>query len=374
MSGPARSLDTLISIATNNCDMSMIRLTTILSGLLCLSSAAAQRPSMVQFQVASESQTGLQLINVPERLVILGRDGWLHDTIDGVRPRVLSEVAGGFHAATAADMRGDLRNEYGRDFEVIATTHYLVVQPVGRGDRWPQLFEGLYREFVRYMEVRGVTVRSGRFPLVAVVMPDQAAMQQEFDRLDIHVSRVAGVYHLASNRVIMHDQGHAGYVAETVRHETAHQTAYNVGVHSRVSETPRWVVEGIGSLFEPASMQSRQASGSIQSRKQPQHAARFARRYQDDSQLEHALRTIIADDTMFRDEQHISDAYSLSWAMTFYLAERHPQAFAKIVQYTGRRAPFRAYGREQRLADFESWTGTDVQAFAKQLKWFMRSL
>lgn len=306
--------------------------------------------------------------------MILGRDGWLHDTIDGVRPRVLSEIPGSFRAATAADMRGDLMNEYGRDFEVVATTHYLVVQPVGRGNRWPQLFEGLYREFVRYMEVRGVTIRSGRFPLVAVVMPDQAAMQKEFDRLDIHISRVAGVYHLASNRVIMHDQGHAGYVAETVRHETAHQTAYNVGIHSRVSETPRWVVEGIGGLFEPAAMQSRQASRSIHDRQQPQHAARFARLYEDDAELQRALHTIIADDTMFRDEQQVTNAYSLCWAMMFYLAERQPQAFAHVVQHTGRRAPFRVYSRDQRLDDFEDWTGTDVQAFAKQLKWFMRSL
>ncbi|WP_068138194.1 DUF1570 domain-containing protein [Roseimaritima ulvae] len=352
----------------------MLRFTTIVSALVFASSLWAQSPSMVQFQVAGQSQSGLQLINVPQRLVILGRDGWLHDTIDGVRPRVLAEIPGGFRAATAADIRGDLRNEFGRDFEVVATTHYLVVQPVGRGDRWPQLFEGLYREFVRYMDVRGVKVRTGRFPLVAVVMPDQQAMQDEFDRLDIKVSRVAGVYHLASNRVIMHDQGHAGYVAETVRHETAHQTAYNVGVHSRVSETPRWVVEGIGGLFEPAAMQGRQAGRSIQDRQQPQHTARFIRQYQVDGQLATDLQRIIADDSMFRDERQITGAYSLSWAMTFYLAERQPQAFAKIVQHTGRRAPFRAYPRDQRLEDFERLTGTNVQTFAKQLNWFMQSL
>ena len=38
--------------------------------------------------------------------------------------------------------------------------------------------------------------------------------------------------------------------AETIIHEATHQTAYNVGVHARFAEQPRWVVEGLAMMFE----------------------------------------------------------------------------------------------------------------------------
>src|SRR6056297_67640 len=352
----------------------IITLVSLLLAVATTAPVAAQHPRMVRFQVRSEPLEGLRLIDVPQRTVILGRDGWLHDTIDNVQPSILGTLPIPFRAVTAAEMRGQLLAEFGRDFEVVPTTHYLIVQPKGRGDRWPKLFEGLYREFVSYMEVRGVPVRTGRFPLVAVVLPDQVAMRTEFQRLGIEVSRVAGVYHLASNRVIMHDQGNAGYVAETVRHETAHQTAYNVGVHSRVSETPRWVVEGIGSLFEPAVMQDRRLHRSMRDRVHAGYVKQFLREYADPQRLEHDLRRLVTDDDMFRDEQAIANAYCLSWAMVFYLSERAPEQFATVVQQTGKWLPFRVYPREQRSQDFERWVGVEAPMFATQLNRFVRGL
>ena len=60
------------------------------------------------------------------------------------------------------------------------TRHFLIVQSKGRGDEWAKLFEDAHQSFLTYMRLRGVVIREGRFPMVAVVMPDEQAMQREF--------------------------------------------------------------------------------------------------------------------------------------------------------------------------------------------------
>ncbi|QDS96416.1 hypothetical protein FF011L_52260 [Roseimaritima multifibrata] len=335
---------------------------------------AAERPAMVEFQWAGQTMQGLQLINVPERTVVLGQDGWLHDTVDKTKPENLRRIDAGFTPASVAEVRGQLLSEFGRDYEVVATTHYLVVQPRGRGQRWPKHFEELYRQFIRHMELRGIQIRSGRFPLVAVVLPDRQAMQDQFQKLGIQISNVAGVYHLASNRVMMHENGYAEYIAETIRHETAHQAAYNTGVHSRVSVTPQWLVEGIGSLFEPAKMGASRENRSTRDRVHANYARQFQKRYQDSESLLQAIRQLVSDDTAFKDPDQIADAYCLSWAMVFYLSEARPESFRAAVQQTSTGPPFRVYPRSHRIRDFQAWVGGDIERFTIDLQRYVRAL
>ena len=195
------------------------------------------------------------------RPLCLGRDGQLHSLDPRVRDEVRG-VGGSYIPLSPIELRNQLSAEFGRSYEVIATNNFLVVQPKGRGNRWPTMFEQSHRSFTTYMSKRGVTVREGRFPMVAVVFPDQRAMYAEFKKQKIDVSRVAGVYLNHSNRVLTHDGGHTELIAATVRHEAAHQSAFNSGVHSRLNDTPRWITEGIGQMFEPAAMASVSQSGS----------------------------------------------------------------------------------------------------------------
>ena len=64
-----------------------------------------------------------------------------------------------------------------------------------------------------------------------------------------------GHYDPTTNRVFLFDATKdAGYDwsenADTIIHEATHQTAYNVGVHKRFIAAPRWVVEGLATMFE----------------------------------------------------------------------------------------------------------------------------
>jgi hypothetical protein len=335
--------------------------------------AAAQSLGLVEFFSAGKARRGLALVELANEVVVLGRDGSLN-SIDPRGRHPVRSLSGNYQPLTAAELRNQLRREFGRDFEVTATKNFLVVQPQGRGNRWPDLFEQSHREFVTYMSKRGVHVREGRFPMVAVVFPDQVAMYDEFKRQKIDVSRVAGLYSNNSNRVMTHDGGRLSSIAATVRHEAAHQSAFNSGVHSRVNDTPKWITEGIGQMFESAVMTR---SGSHVRDRVNRDSMRFIQaNYQGrhDTRLSESIIRLIEDDTMFADDNAVEAAYALSWAMMFYLAERQPQEFTKMLEHTARRPPFQAYQRADRVRDFERIVGVETFEFTKRVSWFLQSL
>ena len=59
--------------------------------------------------------------------------------------------------------------------------------------------------------------------------------------------------------------------------------------------------------------------------------------------------------------------------MMFYLAERQPEAFARILNHTSRRAPFQEYTRNARIRDFEAIVGTDTFEFSRRVGRYLQS-
>lgn len=335
----------------------------------------ANPPGSVQFFAAGKIRQGIALADFAHEMIVMGRDGWIH-SIDPRDPKSkVNPLTERYEPATVVELRNDLQREFGRAFEVVATKNFLVVQPRGRGDRWPRLFESSHRSFTDFMKKLGVTVREGRFPMVAVVFPDQAAMYREFQRHGIEVTRVAGLYSGESNRVMTHDGGHSAQIAATVRHEAAHQSGFNTGVHSRLNETPRWITEGIGQMFEPEAMVNSR-SASVRERLNAESMAYLARHFDDrhDTRLSEAVMELVSDDKMFESERQIEGAYHVAWAMMFYLAERKPQAFARLLNHTSARPPFQPYPRAERIKDFERIVGVDTFEFSKRMAWYLQEL
>lgn len=330
----------------------------------------------VRFLTGQTWATGLHLLDSTQESLIMGRDGALH-TIDHSQRKTHLRVADEpFRVASAIEMRNGLQAEFGRDFEVIATPSFLVVQPRGRGKRWPVMFEQSHRSFSEYMRRRGVQVREGRFPMVAVVLPDARAMYAEFDRLGLEVSRVAGLYSNRCNRVMTHDGGQLESIVATVRHEAAHQSAFNTGVHSRVNDTPSWITEGIGQMFEPATLATGMTSVHIIDRANLESLDRLAQQgYLSDPEMLHSLvQEIILVDQPFKDADRVHDAYAMAWGMMFYLSEREPGRFAEMLNFTATRPPFINYSRSQRQIDFERVMDQDTRTFSLRLLSFLRNM
>lgn len=337
--------------------------------------ARAASPGLVEFQIGTKTKRGIPIMDFSNEMIVLGRDGQLH-TLKGRGKETARKLEEPYQPATAIEMRTSLQEEFGREFEVVSTQHFLVVQPRGRGKKWANLFEKSHRAFIGYMSKRGVRIRKGRFPMVAVVMPDESAMYAELAKMKIPARRVAGIYARESNRVITHDAGYQPYTAATLRHEAAHQSSYNYNVHSRIVITPRWVTEGIGQMFEPESMVSGQAGLTHRDRINQHSLAVIRRDYAGGQSAEfvNAIRDLVGSNGMFERQSTTERAYAVAWAMMFYLAEREPKAFKKVLAGTASRGTYQPYDRFARLSDFEKWVGSDIDTFAKKVAWFMKSL
>lgn len=335
----------------------------------------AAGPGLIEFNLEGDPLRGIPIMDFPSEMVVLARDGQLH-TLTGKAKQNVRQLGGPYEPASTMEMKARLQKEYGRDFEVLTTKHFLVVQPRGRGQRWPELFERSHRAFITYMSRRGVNIRRGRFPMVAVVMPDSAAMYSELERMNVDAKRVAGIYARESNRVITHDGGHWEFIADTVRHEAAHQSAYNYNVHSRVVITPRWVTEGVGQMFEPEAMVLGQAGLEIRDRANKESLYLIRTKYDGGQSPEftEAVRDLVGTNEMFNNPQTTGDAYAVSWAMMFYLAEREPNLFSRVLAGTSERGTYQPYDRFARLNDFERWVGTDINQFSNKVAWFLKSL
>jgi hypothetical protein len=286
-------------------------------------SSQAQTTGMVEFSADGNLQRGYLLVDLAHKLVILGRDGWMHSLDPRSSDTKLKRLDGQFKAATTAEIRNNLQAEFGPEYEVLSTTNFLVVQPRGRGDRWPRLFEQSHRSFIAYLNKRGVNIRKGRFPMVAVVFPDESAMRNEFKRLDIEVGRVAGLYSGTSNRVT--DPRRASQLPDRVNRDSLNYLR-------------------------------REVTGD------------------DTGQFLKTAMELISSDMMFKNEKQINEAYAVAWAMIFYLAERQPHAFAELLNYTASRRPFKAYPRAERIRDFERIVGVDIFKFSKQVTRYLESL
>ena len=339
------------------------------------SSAQSQTTGMVEFFASGKLQKGVPLVDLAHELIVIGRDGWLH-SLDPRRPDAqIRRVDEPFRVASAAELRNDLRAEFGRDYEVLATPNFLVVQPRGRGETWPRLFEQSHRAFVTYMSRRGVKIRKGRFPMIAVVYPDQPTMYSAFETLNIDVSRVSGLYSGDSNRVMTHDGGRSASIAATVRHEAAHQSAFNTGVHSRVNDTPRWITEGIGQMFEPAAMTTSNGGSNLSDRVN-RESLRFIQQNVDPNsdRFREIVVDLVSGEGMFESEARVDQAYAVSWAMMFYLAERDSRAFATLLNHTASRPPFEPYPRRERIRDLERITGEDLASLSNRIARYLSSL
>ena len=337
--------------------------------------ARGQSPGMVEFLSSGKVQRGLALAESIRETVVLGRDGQLH-WLDPRSKTNVRKVSGAYQPLSAVEMSNQLRAEFGTSFEVVPTNNFLVVQPKGRGKTWPDMFEQSHRSFTTYMSKRGVRIRQGRFPMVAIVYPDQRSMYAEFRKRKLDVSRVSGLYHFTSNRVMTHDGGRIDQVAATVRHEAAHQSAANSGVHSRLSDTPRWITEGIGQMFEPPAMSETRSGSSVENRINRESMWVIAQKYSKpgDVNFDRGIVQLIGDDTMFEDSKSIDNAYALSWAMMFYLAERDTKSFAKLLNWTAQLPAFEDYEKAKRLRDFQKLVGVKPYEFSRRVRRYLEKL
>lgn len=368
--------------------------TGLLVAVVCAlaTSIANAGSELIEIRVEDDTYQGRIVAHNASRFWLVDRAGRMHRfPISGVKE--FRKVAKTFRGFRAAEMRNNLRQEFGSKYEVAGTTHYLVVARKGRAATYAGVFEDVYRKFRSYVSRRGFTVKRPDFPMVAVVFSTKTEFL-EYSRKDgVHFGfNVLGYYHPISNRVALYDSLNRTVgrndktelpssvfarlsetnptLHDTIVHEGTHQAAFNVGLHTRIGQTPRWVVEGIAMVFEAPAIRNRSVSGNAKSRVNNgrlEHFLEYAEKRRGVRKLGH----FIADDTAFR---RPLDAYSESWALMYFLIEKKSLELSRYLKLINQRDPLKPYSARDRIADFQQAFGKDLDHIERDYLRFVVSL
>lgn len=310
-------------------------------------------------------------------VALLGRDGELH-TFKPSEARNFHQVSANFQSMSQAALRGQLLNEFGRNFDVSGTGQFLVVHPVGQRDLWADRFEQLYRHMQLYFRSRGFRWNSPEFPFIAVVFPTQAQYHSYAKSKGRSGQGTLGYYDPATNRIYLYDvtanqPNSADWArnAETIIHEAVHQAAFNVGIHVRLSDAPKWIVEGLGTLFESPGIWDSRNYRLKSDRINAEQLSNY-RRYINEKNSLNLLAMQVSSNDMFN--RNPTAAYAHAWALTFYLAETQPRKYASLIERVNRKQPFQPYTKQERIADFTHVFGRNLRMFDAQLQRYIAAL
>jgi hypothetical protein len=328
-------------------------------------------------EMGSTRLEGFALARTSSTLELIGRDGRLW-SLPSKQAQSAKQISSKFRSFTPMEVREQLTRELGRAFEVTGTGHYLVAHPRGQKDAWSPRFEDLYRHFIHYFSVRGFQPREPEFPLVAIVWPDREQFfryaQRQGDKID---SRVLGYYSPKSNRITLYDAGGTAAEsaawhqnADTIIHEATHQTAFNTGVHGRFARTPKWVVEGLGTMFEAPGVWKSEANRRFEDRINRGRLRDF--KHFASSLKPGAMAEFISSDRMFSTDP--AQAYALAWSLSFFLVETQSKRYSDYLRLMAKRPAFEDYPSAARLADFTGIFGNNFPLLEKRWQQFIADI
>lgn len=339
-------------------------------------SAVGPATFMMAASIDGRAVEGQPLAWNDRQMLLLGRDGALHDFAPQAA-RNSRKTGSIFRSYSISEMRSRLQIEFDSSFEISSTAHFVVVHPRGQWSAWAERLESLYRSFTHYMHVRAFRVQRPVVPLVAIVFRNQTAYYRYAAAQGSPLQPgTLGHYDPESNRIFLFDasrqQDNSDWSAnaETIIHEATHQTAYNVGVHRRFAEQPRWLVEGLAMMFE--------ARGVWDARSIYTRTDRINRlRLRDfmaglESRPDNRIAYLVGSDQGFRTEP--VGAYAEAWTLSFFLCETRPQDYCRYLERVAARKPFSDYPSRNRLADFTACFGNDLELLDAQLCRFAEEL
>jgi len=329
--------------------------------------------ALLELKVGEEAHVGRLLAKDDSYCWLMKRDGRVQE-IELNAVTDFRKVSPKFRRFRSVELRDELRREFGSDYEIAATTHYLCCAAPGKAADYAEIFEQVYRNFQLYFSTRGFRVSQPEFPLVAIVFPDRAAFAKYCRQDDIPPSAsLLGYYLRTSNRVALYTLpgDNQQRVEDTIVHEATHQVAFNTGLHVRIGENPKWIVEGLATVFEAPGVRHSTSRGKAHSRINRERYVWFGN-FSQSRREEKSLVDFIADDSMFH--RSALDAYSQSWALTFFLIETRPSQYAAYLKTVASRDPLTPYDREDRIADFRAAFGDDLDWLETTFLRFVKKL
>ena len=357
-----------------------LEMVLVLAAVACCGEVArAEGPVgwMVELTLDGRKIEGLPLSWDDANVHLMGRDGRLWKFAPNAA-KDFKKTGDTFRGYSSAEFRAALAREFGGGYEVTGTAHYMVAHPAGQGAKWAERFEDLYRSFTHYFSVRGFAIKEPRFPLVGVVCRDRNDFAQRAAAGgEPAPNGVLGYYNVESNRITLYDMGgktdsrdwrrNAGVLI----HEATHQTAFNLGVHSRLALPPTWLAEGLAMLFEAPGVHDSRSHPDLKDRINGERLKVFQTKLRPRHKPE-VLTALIASEESFG--VNPGAAYAEAWALTFFLVETEPAKYARYLRLTATRPPLAEYSDEERVKDFTAIFGGDWRMLEARFLRFMADL
>jgi hypothetical protein len=375
------------------------RLSVVLFVAICLAMSAPAR-AMDQVTLRRDGKTlevtGKVLVTAQDGgRLLLARDGvlWLIPPEEQVEH---SSDAAPFKPFTREEMTRRILAELPAGFQEFSTTHYLIFYNTSpEYAKWcGSLFERLYKAFTNCWSRNKFQLTDPRFPLVAIVFADrQSYLHFARPELGDMGQSVIGYYGLTSNRMTMYDltgvaahgHGRIGTTAEineilsqpeslrtvsTIVHEATHQIAFNCGLHTRLSDCPRWFSEGIAMYFETPDLRSARGWGGIGNINWPRlelFKQSLASRPAD------SLESLLRDDKRFVDPKRALGSYAEAWALTYFLIHKHPKEYVSYLRLLSAKKPLVQDSPEERLDEFRRTFGDLARLNAEFVRYMVRA-
>jgi hypothetical protein len=333
----------------------------------------AAPPALIEVQVAGETLQGKVFAHNDRQFWLQSQDGRMRSLpADSVHK--FRKISPQFSGWSGSVIRDNLRREFGKDFEVAASRHYAVCAPSdrNRSDQkaraYAETLEELYRTFQMYFSVRGFTISEPEFPMVAIVFPDfdSFARYARAERVDVHRT-LRGYYMPASNRIALYEPADK----DTLIHEATHQAAFNTGLHTRIGANPKWVVEGLATVFEAPGARNSGGSGPARTRINHERFIGFGD-FSKSRRKSKSLESFLSNDELF--QSSVFDAYAEAWAFSFFLIETRPRAYAEYLRTIAARDPLRAYPAADRVADFKNTISKDLPLLEAEFLRFIAAI
>ncbi|MCU0713894.1 MAG: DUF1570 domain-containing protein [Pirellula sp.] len=240
-----------------------------------------------------------------------------------------------FRVISVDQLMTDLRDEFGNHYLVHHQKPYVFVAKSEHMGQWAARFRALYESMRRVCMTKGLSGTDIEFPLVAIVFGSKDEFLRYASRANVALpDNCVGYYSQRDNRIALYEddsEATAQDTLDTISHESAHQLAFNMGLHRRCVSSGLWLPEGFATLFESPAFSNISREG-----RSSWPAARietWRKIHGDREKLAEALDSIVRNDNLFTHDPDL--AYTVSWALTYHLMEKEPRRFADYVHQTG---------------------------------------
>ena len=336
------------------------------------------RSVTVRFPHDGATYIGRLLARSGNKVVLQRRDGDLK-YLDIPADKKIEILSSTFEPHSPESLKVQLQEEFGSRYEISTTDRCVVVHPIGESEYWAKPFETFIDNFEYYFERLEYELADASFPYIVIVLRSRSDFDR-YMRAEVKITNrnVTGFYSAHTNRMVTYDplgkiriptekRRSWLYDSQTVLHESAHQLAFNRGIHNRLAPPPLWLSEGFATLFEARGFHQARDFDSLLERANRPRLTRLRNLYRGE-RIEGKLATLLTDDRIFQTDPQL--AYTLAWGVAFYLSEKKPEKFREYLRADAGRTNFRTQPSNERIELFASHFGSDIKQLEAEMKEF----